>query len=57
MRALFLVLLLANILFFAWTRWVAPVPDAGGHATPSSPDTRVIRLLREEPSRSGPNRP
>jgi hypothetical protein len=49
-RALFLVLLLANILFLAWTRWIAPAPDAGGHATPSSRDgSRVIRLLREEP--------
>jgi hypothetical protein len=49
-RALFLVLLLANVLFFAWTRWVAPASDAGGHATPSSQDTRVIRLLREDPA-------
>jgi hypothetical protein len=48
-RALFLVLLLANILFLAWTRWIAPTPDAGGHATPSSGDSRAIRLLREEP--------
>ena len=49
MRALFLVLLLANILFLAWTRWIAPAPDAGGHATPSSEGSRAIRLLREEP--------
>jgi hypothetical protein len=48
-RALFLVLLLANILFLTWTRWIAPPPDAGGHPTPSSRDHRVIRLLREEP--------
>jgi len=48
-RALFLVLLLANILFLAWTRWIAPAPGAGGHATPSSADSRAIRLLREEP--------
>ena len=47
MRALFLVLLLANILFFAWTRWIAPVPDSGGRATPSSQDSHAIRLLRE----------
>ena len=50
MRALFLVLLLANILFLAWTRWIAPAPDAAGNATPSSQEgSRVIRLLREEP--------
>jgi hypothetical protein len=48
-RALFLVLLLANILFLAWTRWIAPEPDAGGHATPRSEGSHVIRLLREEP--------
>lgn len=50
MRLLFLLLLLANILFFAWTLWIAPVPAAGGHATPSSRDSRAIRLLREEPA-------
>jgi len=52
-RALFLVLLLANILFLAWTRWIAPAPGAGGHATPSSPDSSAIRLLREEPEQQG----
>ena len=50
MRALFLVLLLANILFFAWTRWVAPPADPGGHAVSSSHDSQAIRLLREMPS-------
>ena len=49
MRALFLVLLLANILFFAWTQWVAPAPDAGGHAIPSSQGSHAIHLLREAP--------
>ena len=49
MRALFLILLLANILFFAWTRWLAPLPDVGGRRTPSSQDSRAIRLLREVP--------
>jgi hypothetical protein len=48
-RALFLVLLLANILFFAWTRWLAPAPEAGGHPTPSSQGSRAIHLLREVP--------
>lgn len=46
-RALFLVLLLGNILFFAWTRWLAPPPDVGGHPTPTSQDRRAIQLLRE----------
>ena len=47
MRALFLVLLLANLLFLAWSRWVAPPPDVGGRATPASPAQAGIRLLRE----------
>jgi hypothetical protein len=46
-RALFLILLLANILFFAWSRWVAPVGDSGGHPTPSTRDRSAIRLLKE----------
>ena len=49
MRALFLVLLLANLLFLAWSRWVAPLPDVGGRATPASPAQASIRLLREAP--------
>lgn len=49
MRALFLVLLLANILFFAWARWVAPAPEASGQPTPTGPGSAAIRLLRESP--------
>jgi hypothetical protein len=53
-RALFLVLLLANILFFAWARWIAPPPDSGGHATPSRQGAQAIHLLREvQPARQG----
>jgi hypothetical protein len=48
-RALFLLLLLANILFFAWTQWVAPTPVLAGRPTPSSADPHAIRLLREAP--------
>jgi hypothetical protein len=48
-RALFLVLLLANILFVAWVHWVAPAPELGGRPTPSSRDPHAIRLLREAP--------
>lgn len=57
MRALVLLLLLANLLFVAWVRWVAP-PRApvAGHATPSADGAGAIRLLREaqQPSRADP---
>jgi hypothetical protein len=46
---LFLVLLLANILFFAWVRWIAPPPSLDGQPTPSSQRPQAIRLLRESP--------
>ena len=49
MRALFLFLLLANVLFLAWVQWIAPPPTLGGQATPSSGDASAIRLLRESP--------
>ena len=49
MRALFLLLLLANLLFVAWTRWVAPPATTIGRATPVAADPQAIRLLREAP--------
>ena len=49
MRALFLLLLLANLLFVAWTRWVAPPATTVGRATPVAVDPQAIRLLREAP--------
>jgi hypothetical protein len=49
MRALFLLLLLVNILFLAWSRWIAPPAQMPGHATPASADAGAIRLLREAP--------
>lgn len=49
LRALFLLLLLANLLFAAWEHWVAPPSAAPGRTTPSAADTRAIRLLREGP--------
>ena len=49
MRALFLLLLLANLLFFAWSRWVAPPATTIGRATPVAADPQAIRLLREAP--------
>lgn len=48
MRALFLLLLLANLLFAAWGYWVAPSrAPTTGRATPSAADPTAIRLLRE----------
>lgn len=49
MRALFLLLLLANILFLAWTQWIAPPPAVAGRATPTAGGQGSIRLLREAP--------
>jgi hypothetical protein len=50
LRALFLLLLLANILFLAWTQWVAPAPAVAGRAVPGSDRTSSsIRLVREAP--------
>jgi hypothetical protein len=49
-RTLFLLLLLANLLFAAWARWVAPAPAAVGYATPSAAGSAGIRLLREMPA-------
>jgi SPOR domain len=53
LRVLFLLLLLANVLFLAWTRWVAPVapvpietPAAGGR------ELQPIRLRDESPDSS-----
>lgn len=50
MRTLFLLLLLANLLFAAWAHWVAPAPSASGHATPSATGQGGIQLLREVPA-------
>jgi len=47
-RALVLLLLLANLLFAAWVHWVAPSrATAAGRPTPSATDPGAIRLLRE----------
>jgi hypothetical protein len=53
-RALFLLLLLANLLFLAWSRWVAPSVPFPGTPTPSATGTRSIRLLRESPAAPAP---
>jgi hypothetical protein len=49
LRALFLLLLLANILFLAWARWVAPPPAVAGRPTPGSAGASSIRLVSESP--------
>jgi len=47
-RALFLLLLLANLLFLAWTRWVVPMPEGAGlPAPPTATPLRPIRLQHE----------
>ena len=51
MRALFLVLLLANLLFLAWTQWVVPPSPSPRAMTESSGSSapQTIRLARESP--------
>ncbi len=49
MRALFLLLLLANILFLAWARWVASPPAPAGRPTAASAGAGSIRLVTEAP--------
>jgi hypothetical protein len=47
-RVLFLLLLLANLLFLAWTRWVVPPPAGANLATPGvTTPLRPIRLQHE----------
>ena len=50
MRALFLLLLLANVLFFGWSRWVAPSQADSLSSTGSQPNLRSIRLVTEQPA-------
>lgn len=47
MRVLFLLLLLANLLFLAWTRWVVPPTPAVPQAPASNSDLQPIRLQSE----------
>jgi hypothetical protein len=49
LRALFLLLLLANILFLAWARWVALPPAPAGRPTAASAGAGSIRLVSEAP--------
>lgn len=53
MRALFLLLLLANVLFLAWTRWVVPPsPPAVRSVAAAGQALQPIRL-RSEPATTG----
>lgn len=50
LRVLFLLLLLANVLFLAWTRWVVPVAPATIDApAPGGRELQPIRLRTESP--------
>ena len=60
MRTLFLLLLLANLLFFGWSRWVAPSQAGTLPPSSASPRLRTIRLITEPGSPTdvrAPNQP
>jgi hypothetical protein len=51
LRVLFLLLLLANVLFLAWTRWVVPVtPVTIDAPAPGGRELQPIRLRAESPN-------
>lgn len=50
MRALFLLLLLANVLFLAWTRWVEPPPATDARTADSAGAKLQPIRLRSEPA-------
>lgn len=50
MRVLFLMLLLANLLFAAWAIWVAPQSAGAGYPTEAAAGGNAIRLLSEVPA-------
>ena len=53
MRVLFLLLLLANVLFLAWARWVVPVTPATIESpAPGGRELQPIRLRTEPPDAS-----
>jgi hypothetical protein len=47
LRVLFLLLLLANLLFLAWTRWVVPPPPVTADVAASARTLQPIRLRQE----------
>jgi hypothetical protein len=50
LRVLFLLLLLANVLFLAWTRWVVPPPPVTADVAASARNLQPIRLRQELPA-------
>ncbi len=57
LRVLFLLLLLANVLFLAWTRWVVPVTPATIESpAPGGRELQPIRLRTESPNASAASR-
>ena len=55
MRVLFLLLLLANVLFLAWTRWVVPeTPATINVPAPGGRELQPIRLRAEAPNAKAP---
>jgi len=50
LRVLFLLLLLANVLFLAWTRWVVPLPPVTADVAASARTLQPIRLRQELPA-------
>jgi hypothetical protein len=54
-RILFLLLLLANVLFLAWTRWVVPeTPATINVPAPGGRELQPIRLRAEAPNAAAP---
>jgi hypothetical protein len=53
-RAIFLLLLLANVLFFGWTRWVAPSASPAALESGPAPRLRSVRLVTEQPGAADP---
>lgn len=56
MRALFLALLLANVVFFAWARYVSP-PEAGADPAPLSRQIDPEKLKVVVPGEAAPRAP
>jgi hypothetical protein len=50
LRALFLLLLLANVLFLAWTRWVVPASAPAAHTATAANQTLHPIRLKSEPA-------
>lgn len=51
MKAILLFLVLLNVLFFGWARWVAEPPGAGDVATPEPSAEPIVLLSEKYPER------